>query len=319
MLKAYVNLSAGLTLMPPEGDLAQAVWIDLLQPSQAEIDAVGKLGVDVPSLEDMEEIEISNRLYVQGDVAYMTGVFPGGNAEGNPVVMPVSFILTQQHLVTVRHHSPRPFDTYPARADKGNAGCSASENIFLGLAEEMVARLADLSEGVGHVIDQTTLNIFADSADSRGAFFQTTLRTIGRQSESMSRVRLGLLSMDRILSFHASLIDARPNSKKLQVVTRSIQRDVQALEVNVDFLSARINMALDATLGMVSMQQNNTVRILSVVAALFLPPMLIASIYGMNFEGMPELKWRYGYAYGLGMMVLSVVAAWLFLRWKKWL
>ena len=319
MLHAYVPSASGLAPLPPQPDLTQAVWIDLYRPLPEQEAAVSALGIAVPSLADMEEIEISNRLYHEGDTAYMTAVLPGQLPDGHHTAAPVTFILSPGRLITVRHHSPRPFETFPQRAEKTSTGCGSVDRIFLGLAEDIIARLADLLEQAGKVMEQTTYSIFNGGGVNRGDFLQSALENVGRQADLMARVRLGLLTMERVLSFYTTRVDKRPEANKLRPIIKGHMRDIQALEVHLDFLSSRVGLAVDATLGMISLQQNNTVRILSVVAALFLPPTLIASAYGMNFDVMPELHWAWGYPMALGMMVVSAVATYWFIKWKKWL
>lgn len=319
MLHAYLSSPSGLVPMDPRGDLAQAVWIDLYRPMPEQEAAVAALGINVPSLADMEEIEISNRLYHEGDTAFMTAVLPGQLPDGHHTAGPVTFILTPSRLVTVRHHAPRPFETFPQRAEKTSTGCNSVERIFLGLIEDIIARLADLLEQAGRVMDQTTYAIFNGGSSNRAEALQSALENVGRQADLMARVRLGLLTVERVLSFYSTGMDQRAEAGKLRPILKGHMRDIQALEVHLDFLSSRVGLAVDATLGMISLQQNNTVRILSVVAALFLPPTLIASAYGMNFDVMPELHWAWGYPLALGMMVVSAVATFWFIKWKKWL
>jgi magnesium transporter len=105
----------------------------------------------------------------------------------------------------------------------------------------------------------------------------------------------------------------------LTAPVKGLMRDLQALEVHADFLSTRVALATDATLGMINLSQNQTIKIVSVVAAVFLPPTLIASVYGMNFDTMPELHWRWGYPMAVALMVAAAVGTFLFFRWKKWL
>ncbi|AUH62770.1 magnesium transporter CorA family protein [Paracoccus zhejiangensis] len=319
MIRAYTL--AGNKLVPlPEGvDLAEAIWIDLWSPTDKQIADATALGIDVPSLADMEEIEISNRLYREGDTEYMTAVLPGELPDGTRVAMPVAFLLSPGRLVTVRHHAPRPFNTFPDRAERSTTGCRSAERLFLGLIEEIIARLADILENSGRVLDATVLKVFDAGADSPSAVLQAALSKVGAEAELMARVRLGLLTIERLLAFYTATTDERPDTAKIRAVLRGQQRDVQALEVHADFLSSRVSLSVDTTLGMINLQQNKTVRILSVIAALFLPPTLIASIYGMNFEVMPELQQRWGYGMALVMMVGSAVGTYLVLRWKKWL
>lgn len=319
MLYAYASVGAGLTAQPTEGELSQALWIDLYRPLESQVRAVAALGYDIPTLDDMEEIEISNRLYTDRDTVYMTAVLPGHLPDGESVSMPVTFIVNAQRLVTVRHHAPRPFETFPTRADRSSSGCSTPERVFLGLVEEIVARLADISEGVGKALDATAGRVLGKPPTAEPDFLQTALVTIGQQAELMGRVRMGLLSLDRILVYHAAAIPLRAEAHGAKASRAAIQRDIQALEVHADFLTSRIGMTIDATMGMIGLQQNERVRILSVITALFLPPTLIASFYGMNFQIFPSLNWQLGLPVALGMMVVSVGGVLALLKYKNWL
>lgn len=319
MIRAYSLAGNKLVPLPESASLAEAIWIDLWSPTEKQTSDLTALGVEVPSLADMEEIEISNRFFREGEIEYMTAVLPGELPDGTRVAMPVAFLLSPGRLVTVRHHAPRPFNTFPDRADRSTTGCRSAERLFLGLIEEIIARLADILEGSGRVLDETTLKVFDTGADSPSDVLQAALSKVGREAELMARVRLGLLTIERLLAFYTATTDERPDSARVRAVLRAQQRDIQALEVHADFLSSRVSLSVDTTLGMINLQQNQTVRILSVIAALFLPPTLIASIYGMNFEVMPELRQPWGYAMALIMMAASAVGTYLVLRWKKWL
>ena len=320
MMYSYVIRQGRIARQDQGAPLAEAIWIDLIAPDKDETARLRELGVDVPTLADMEEIEISNRLYREAGMDTMTAVLPGERGDGSRVVMPVSFILSPRRLVTVRHHSPRPFLTYPERGERSTLGCSTPHRLFVGLVEEIVARLADLLEGSGRVLDDTTLMVFETrSARGQSDRLQAALRQVGREAEAMARIRLSLLTIERMLAFYIATIDEQPESSRLRPVVKGQLRDVQALEVHADFLGSRVSLAVDTTLGLITLEQNSTVRILSVVAALFLPPTLIASIYGMNFDVMPELHASWGYPMALALMAATAAATWLVLRWKRWL
>ncbi|WP_199260022.1 magnesium transporter CorA family protein [Paracoccus binzhouensis] len=319
MLYSYISQGAGLLPLPEGRGLAEALWIDLYRPLDSQVKAVAALGYEIPTLEDMEEIEISNRLYTDNGTIYMTGVLPGQLPDGTPAAMPVTFIVSPRQLVTVRHHAPRPFETFPPRAERSSSGCGSPARVFLGLVEEIIGRLADISEGVAKVLDATAGRVLTMTAASDAASLQASLVTVGQQAELMSRVRMGLLSMDRILAYHAANAAHQPEDGHIRPHGAALQRDIQALEVHADFLGSRIAMTVDATMGMIGLQQNDRVRILSVVTALFLPPTLIASIYGMNFTHMPELELEWGFPMALGLMVVSAVVTFLVLKWRKWL
>ena len=318
MLYSYINQGAGLAPLPKSEDLAQAIWIDLYHPTDEQVAAVAALGYDIPTLADMEEIEISNRLYTDNGTTYMTGVLPGQMPDGTSTAMPVTFILNARRLVTVRHHNPRPFETFPTRADRSSCGTSSAERIFLGLIEEITGRLADLSEGVSKVLDTEATEVLSMTTTRSADRLEEALVTVARQAELVNRIRVGLLSLDRILVYQVANTAHGPDSARLRPLHAALQRDIQALEEHANFLSGRIGMAVDATMGMIGLLQNDRVRSLSVVAALFLPPTLIASIYGMNFKHMPVLALEWGFPMALGMMVLSVIVTLLILRWMKW-
>lgn len=320
MLNAYVLNGPGLAPLPADAPLADALWIDLYRPMDTQVAEVATLGITVPTLADMEEIEISNRLYREGQADYMTAVLPGQMPDGTPASMPVTFILTPDRLVTVRHHAPRPFETFPTRAERCTPGTTSADRLFLGLIEEIIARLADLLEAVGRELDRIIAPVLANqplrSADS---FLREALRHMAVQSEIMARVRLGLLTIERILSYCTAAGHERSGQDRMRAVAKGLNRDVQALEIHADFLGGRVQLTMDATMGMINVRQNETVRILSVVAALFMPPTLIASIYGMNFDAMPELHLAWGYPLALVGMLASAVGTFLFLKWKGWM
>ena len=298
----------------------RAIWLDLYQPLPAEEALVAALGVEVPTLADMEEIEISNRLYHEPGGTYITIVLPGHTESRQALSGPVCFILTPQRLITVRHHVARPFQTYPERADKGGTGCDTPQKLFLGLLDEIVGRLADHLEGAGRGLEAVYGEVLALGEQGQvPARLQAALQGIGRESEVIARVRLSLLTLERAIGFNMLSLGDKKTDPALKAVAKGLQRDVSALEVHCDYLATRVAQATDATLGMINLLQNVTVRIVSVVAVLFLPPTLIASIYGMNFRLMPELTQSWGYPGALGLMVLSAAGTYLYFRWRKWL
>ncbi len=306
------RLSSGLAM-------TEAGWIDLFRPSPDETALVEGLELEVPTLADMEEIEISNRLYRAHGADYMTVVLPGSTPEGEHIAGPVTFILSDARLVTVRHHAPRPFETFPDRAGTVASGCGSPARVFLGLLEEIVSRLADLLEGVGRGLDAAARSVFREGERQRPDTLRAQLRALGLEGEMLGRVRLALLSVERALSHFSQTLGARADATPLAGIVKGQLRDVQALGVHADFLSGRVTLATDATLGMINLAQNATVRIVSVVAALFLPPTLIASVYGMNFAGMPELDQPWGYPLALGLMLGSAAVTYLYFKWRGWM
>lgn len=294
---------------------ADAIWIDLFRPLESQRSAVEAFGVHVPTLEDMEEIEISNRLFRDEHAEYLTVVIPGQSPAQEPVAGPVTFILAPERLITVRHHTPRPFETFPGRAERGAAGCASPERLFLSLAEEIVGRLADILEGAGRKLDEAARCVLGGGASVQARLLQSTLEEVGRQGEVISRVRIGVMTMERALSFFGT----SPRSDELKTMLKAMLRDLNAIAVHADFLSSRVGLTVDATLGMINLAQNATARIFSFVAVVFLPPTLVASAYGMNFDWMPGLHQPWGYPLALGLMVASALGTYLFFKWKEWL
>ncbi len=319
MMFAYRTRAGRLERLAPGDDPAEAVWIDLFRPQPAQVEAVRAFGVEVPTLAEMEEIELSARLYRENGLDYMTVVLPGMSETKEATTGPVTFVVGPERLVTIRHHNPRPFETYPDRAPKVGPGCADPAQVFLSLMEEIVGRLADLLEGAGRALDAVAAQVYAEGTAARAEAMQETLRAVGRQGEQVSRVRLALLTVERAVSYYGQLIAERPRAEVLKPVVKGLMRDLQALEVHADFLSSRVALATDATLGMINLAQAQTIKIFSVLAVVFLPPTVIASAYGMNFENMPELGWEWGYPMALGLMLASAVGTYVYFKWKRWL
>ena len=319
MLFAYKLDLGRLSLIPPESDLSQTVWIDLYRPQPEQVARVEAMGVVVPTLDEMEEIEISNRLYREGGNDYLTIILPGQTPDKKSITGPVTFVLSPQRLITIRHHAPRPFETFAIRADQSSAGCADHIRVFLGLIEEIVSRQADLLEGSSKALDLTAARVYDEGSSRNTKLLGESLTAIGQEGEVLSRVRLALLTLERMLSTFGVWITERPDVVALQPLIKGQMRDIQALEEHAAFLSTRVSLISDTTLGMINLAQNATVKILSVVAALFLPPTLIASIYGMNFTNMPELTQPWGYPMALGLMLASAVLTFVICKWMRWL
>ena len=236
-----------LSPMAPGADVARAAWIDLYRPLDSQVAAVEALGIEVPSLADMEEIEISNRLYREEGIDVMTVVLPGQTPEGAHIAGPVSFILSPARLVTVRHHAPRSFDTFPERAERSTAGCQSPERIFLGLIEEIVARQADLLEGIGRSLDTVSGRVLGEAGPAE---LKSALGDVGRQGELLGRIRLALLTLERALSFYDQTLGAHSQGKELRAIVKAQIRDIGSLAVHGDHrgrgLGGRLVEAIEA-------------------------------------------------------------------------
>ncbi len=323
MIAGYVNESGLLRQVDPlrEG-YSEVVWIDLMNPSGTEEDDVEReLGVDIPTKDEMEEIEISSRLYSQNGASFMTALLPAQADGDDPVMAPVSFVLVGNRLITVRYHEPRAFQTFPIRAEKAPMGCETGEGVLVALLEAIVDRLADILERAGQDIDSISRNIFQHKGamPTQSRDFQQVLESIGRKGDLISNIRDSLVTLERLIGFLGQGAMQRKSDKVLRERIKTLSRDVRSLADHDSFLSQKITFLLDATLGMINIEQNAIIKIFSVAAVVFLPPTLIASIYGMNFAHMPELGWTFGYPFALGLMVLSAILPYLFFKRQGWL
>ncbi|GGG40373.1 magnesium transporter CorA family protein [Chelatococcus composti] len=310
-------------ILPPGEPLpADAVWIDLVAPTHAEDRVVEQhLGIEIPTREDMEDIEPSELLYSENGARYMTVRLLYAADSADPDITAVTFILKGSTLVTVRYEEPRAFTMFAHRAGKPG-GCGASaEEVFAGLIETIIDRLAEILQATASSIDRISRDVFdvADKTVGRHGEYQKTLRDLGRYGTLISLSRESLVSIERLLLFLSVVYRATRVPVELREQVRTTLRDLQSLEEHASFQAGKIQFLLDATLGLVNLEQNNIIKLFSVMAVVFMPPTLIASIYGMNFRVMPELDLWYGYPAALLAMLVAAIAPYLFFRWKRWL
>jgi magnesium transporter len=299
-----------------------AVWIDLVKPTAAEDKAVERLaGIAVPTREDMQEIEVSSRLYVENGARYMTATLMCA-ADTAPRTTAVTFILSSHRLVTVRYDEPRPFVLVENKLARGCAPGITGEMVLMELLDAVIDRNADILERAGGEMDAISHEIFEPIGAARTGHakrYSDILIAIGRKGDLTSKVRESLVSIGRVVTFVAASVDGVKWSKEMREQLKTMQRDVISLTDHASYLSNKITFMLDAMLGVVNLEQNNIIKLFSVMAVVLMPPTLIASIYGMNFKVMPELEWQHGYPFAVLMMVLAAVAPYMYFRWKKWL
>jgi magnesium transporter len=252
----------------------------------------------------------------------MTATLPAQADGDRPIMSPVTFVLAGNRLVTVRYHEPRAFQTFPLRAEKADIGCTSGETILVALLEAIVDRLADVLERASNEVIVISHDIFHPAekkASKRDRDFQLILRRIGAKEDLVSKIQDSLLTLQRMSGFLLNATSQGKNGKDVRGRVKTLSRDVVSLSDHASFQSQKITFLLDATLGMVNIEQNAIIKIVSVAAVVFLPPTLVASIYGMNFDLMPELKWMLGYPFAIGLMVISAVLPFWFFRRKGWL
>jgi magnesium transporter len=323
MLSAYVPIGRSLEqkIVEPGQDVPEAaVWIDLVTPSPGEDKLVERLvGVAIPTREEMQEIELSSRLYVENGARYMTATLMCQSDTPIPKTTPVTFILHGHRLITVRYDEPKPFAVARHKLTRYCPASVSGETVFIDLLDAVIDRCADIIERVGVEIDQVSHNIFERDRARTPKFYTVLLQTIGRKGELASKIRESLVSIGRLLIFVANEAEGMRWAKEQRAQLKSMQRDARSLAEHATYLATNVTFLLDAMLGVVTVEQNNIIKIFSVAAVAFLPPTLIASIYGMNFKHMPELDWQFGYLIAIALMVMAAILPYVYFKWRKWL
>lgn len=331
MLKAFrIPQRSGLQL--EEIDVAAALnaapggnsyWIDLIEPSASEVTLVeGALKIDIPTREEMGSLEASSRFYVETSAIFLTTTAVAHGDTDHPSTTPITFVLARDYIVSLRYADLMAFRSFRTNMSKRvNETCSP-ESLFLALNDEFIERLADLVEGVGKELDRVSEAIFRRRQEARSSTqtelsLQVLVRKIGERGDLLSKLRESLLSFHRSFAFllqEGSPLK-EPASKEHLL---ALAQDVQALLEHSGFLSSKISFLLEASLGIINIQQSHTIKIFSVLSVILLPPTLIASIYGMNFQMIPELHWKWGYPVTLGVMLLSAILPYVYFKRRGW-
>jgi magnesium transporter len=240
----------------------------------------------------------------------------------SPRITPVTFILANHRLVTVRYDLPKPFMIVEHKLARSCIPGINGETVLLELLDAVIDRCADILERAGADVDQVSHDIFEPEGASRSGQakrYSDILIQIGRKGDLTSKVRESLVSIGRLVAFLSASVEGVKWSKEMREQLKTMQRDVASLSDHASYLSNKITFVLDAMLGVVNLEQNNIIKLFSVMAVVLMPPTLIASVYGMNFAVMPELHWQHGYPMALIMMLLAAVLPYMFFKWKKWL
>lgn len=320
MLRAYGPNCDG-SVIDDSGILpATATWIDLEEPTREEEQLVERsLGFAVPTRDDMVEIEPSSRLYERDGALVMTISVLFGVRDGNPQSEPISFVLKDGKLVTVRYVSPKPWQTFTREARITTDLVRDAPTALNRLLDSIIERLADELEAAGAEIERVSRHTFRHGEGERvpARRLEAVLHRIGKVQSLVAKIRETAVSTARALSFlSASDRMSGTDCARSREQIASLVTDVSALIDHSAFQSSQLTFLLDASLGLISIEQNAAMKTFSWAALIFLPPTLIAGIYGMNFEHMPELEWLAGYPMALILIVLSAVLPILILSRK---
>ena len=318
-----VRLAHEVTMLPVPSDV---LWIDLCDPSHEEEKAVeALLGLQVPTRQEMAEIEESARLYQEHGALVMTAVIINGVAEGRPSRAQVTFVLTRTHLVSVRYADPVPFRTFAAKCQRQPEAHTTSDGILASLLESIVERAADVLEMVAADLNEVSTRLFIEDRGPKRRRakrvedeLQVLIKRLGRKNMTVAILRESLLSLSRLIPYvRQGAEEWLTNGSPARL--KQVERDLRSLSAYEGQLSSEIVYLHEATLGLINLDQNRIIKVFSIAAVLFLPPTLVGTIYGMNFEHMPELAWGYGYVFALMLMVLSAVLPYHWFKWRGWL
>jgi magnesium transporter len=314
MLNAFPADPAGTN------SLAGRTWVDLIDPTAAERASFeAAFGLRVPAKDELGEIEATSRLQIDKSALYMTAPLILA-AEGEPwIPAPAGFVLSKQVLLTVRSGKSAAFD---AVAKECAGEKLEPSEAFVCILEELVDHLADLLEASGRDLDEASHVIFRQDSAKRLSHETAMLRQLmlrtGRTSERMSRIHYTLVCLDRMAKF---TVDRARDWLAADITARlqAVSSDIASLVQFSEGLVSRVQLLQDAATGIINIDQNDVMKVLTIASVVGIPPVLVVGVYGMNFKNMPELSWTYGYEYGLALIVITALLPLLWFKWKDWI
>ena len=296
--------------MPPK-----TLWIDLINPTREEDAAVEKaLGLSVPTREEMAELEASSRVYRENGVTYATADLITNGDDALPGLEPVTFVLTDGPLVTVRYTDPRPFAMLIDKLAREPALCTSGLDMFLNLMEAVIDRSSNILSANGNRVEDIAGHVFSGG---RAVGFEKLITKLGKAQIASARIDQSLAGLLRVFAFVG--MDERVDTDEARAHLRSLGRDADSLIAHNQSVAVAINFQLSAALGLINIEQSSIIKIFSVAAVAFMPPTLIASIYGMNFRHMPELTQPWGYPVAVAAMVVAAILPLAWFKRKGWL
>ncbi len=282
------------------------------------------LGSAVPSRWALSEIEPSNRLRMRNDVLFMSMPSVTHRAVGDPVVAPLGFVLSADRLITVRFTPLPAFDAVAGKFEPGRTAPKSGLEVFIELTDEIVDRIADGLEHIAEELNSLSASVFhKDNVRGRNAnratqLLRMQLRQFGRLGDRASELRDGLMGLGSAWSTTSisSAADGRADVPKARLA--SARQDLNSLEEYEEHLANKTQFVLDAVVGLIGIAQNDIFKVLTIVSIAGIPPTLVAGIYGMNFEHMPELKWAYGYEFGWALIIVSTLIPLIWFKIRGW-
>ena len=309
----------------PRSTLEQAptaVWLDLINPTDDErAAAAAATGLTLPSRAEISEVEMSSRASTQDRVLFLNSPVSYRDAEGRSAIASVGFVLSEHRLVTLRFAEMPAFDRFAERF--AGQACAGGAEAFAGLIEAVVDRMADVMERVGAELDQLSRGVFsgADARRQRGGrsdLLRAALVGVGRCGDTIGNLRDTVLGLGRIVGY-AQLSRLAWIDETVHARLATAREDIASLSDYDEQLTSKSGFLLDAVLGFISIEQNDGVRVLTIVSVVGIPPTFVVGLYGMNFKSIQEYDWVYGYQYGLAVIALSIIVPLVWFRVKGWL
>ena len=294
----------------------EPIWIDLTDPSEEERQWVRQhYGVTMPDEDDVKDIEASARYYEEenGDLHLRTD-FLVEDISGESETTTVAFILAKNTLFSVHQTDLPVFRLVRLRARLRPGSITDHKDVLLDLYETDAEYSADTLEGIYQNLDEVSRRVLQEQITDKEA--ADILNAIAHEEDLNGRIRRNMMDTRRAISF---LMRGRLLNVDQFEEARRVLRDIESLDGHTAFLFDKINFLMDAIVGFININQNKIIKIFSVASVAFLPPTLIASIYGMNFRSMPELEWTVGYPLAIGLMIASAVAPLLYFKHRGWL
>ncbi|HEX3502132.1 MAG TPA: CorA family divalent cation transporter [Xanthobacteraceae bacterium] len=301
--------------------LSQCAWVDLVDPSDEERATVEKtFSLRVPTREELSEIEATSRLQIEDGTLYMTAPLILATGSEPWISEPTGFVLAKHVFLTVRSVPSEYFDKVVAQIARHQSFDPAF--VFVRILEEVVAHMADLLETTSNDLDEASHVIFRPGRRPKLSRETALLRQLmirtGRTSERMARAHYTLMCLDRIAKFtqERGREWIAPN---LCSDLQGISSDVNSLVQFGEGLVNRVQLLQDAATGIISIDQNEVMKVLTITSVVGIPPVLVAGIYGMNFKGMPEYDWSWGYPYALALIAITALLPLVWFKWKDWI
>ena len=294
----------------------EMIWIDLAYPTEQERQLVQSVfRLELPEDEELQDLQASARYYQDEQGVHIRSTFIQNNDE-SPSNVTMSFTLHEGRLLTMHDDDLTILRLFRMKARAGPGMVADAVDIFLGCYELAVEQDADVLEEMYMTLDQVAALVLNRNKEIAGRVMRDSIERIAAQEDLNGKVRLDLMDNRRALSF---LLRSRVLSREHTQQVKGILRDIESLNGHTGFIADKINFLMDALLGMINLEQNKVIKIFSIGAVVFLPPTLVASIYGMNFDVMPELRWPWGYPLALLIMLMAGAAPYLYFKRKGWL